>query len=76
MPAHVATFCAVSAQLTFLPLLVALQATFFLEWRARQATLSEATVAAFLHASAPFIQQLRTFLSAHESSDKPRFGVL
>lgn len=76
IPGHLATFCAVSARQHFLPLLVALQSAFFLEWRARQVRLSDATVAQFAAAVPDFINQLRSFLLTHETREKPRFGVL
>jgi hypothetical protein len=74
MPGHLATFCAVAAQQAFLPLLVALQSAFFLEWRARQQRLQDATVNHFVLATVNFCQQLHSFLKTHESSAKPRFG--
>ncbi len=75
MPGHLATFCAVAAQQAFLPLLVGLQSAFFLEWRARQQRLQDATVNDFVAATADFCHQLQSFLQTHESSARPRFGT-
>ncbi len=74
MPGYLATFCAVAARQAFLPLLVALQSAIFLEWRARQQRLSDATVAQFLGETPDLFLKLRCFLSTHEKSSPSRFG--
>lgn len=74
MPGRLATFCAVAAQQSFLPLLVGLQSAFFLEWRARQPRLKDATVNQFVANTVDFCHQLQSFLKTHESSAKSRFG--
>jgi hypothetical protein len=73
MPGRMATFCAVAAQQAFLPLIVALQSGFFLEWRARQNGLPDATAARFLTETADFSHQLRSYLTTHAPTPESRF---
>ena len=75
MPGHAATLCAVGAASFHLPLLVALQSAFFLEWQVRQVKRNSASIALFIRSCHDFLSQLPPFLSNHESAVPSRFSA-